>query len=202
MWVQLVAKPLVGAGIGWFTNHLAIRMLFRPRRVWRVLGLTVQGVVPRRRGEIAERVAEAVERELLSHDDIREALLDPGYQGALRTRVEEHLRDYLGEKVAGSPRLVRALVSHDLIEKLARGGAQEVMRRLPSLIDGAANELEARLDIRKVVRLKIDAFDLDELEALVRELAHRELRFIEVLGGIVGFIVGAIFAVVEHLLAA
>ena len=41
MWWKLVAMPLVGGAIGWVTNFLAIRMLFRPRLPRRVLGLTV-----------------------------------------------------------------------------------------------------------------------------------------------------------------
>jgi uncharacterized membrane protein YheB (UPF0754 family) len=193
----LVAKPLIGAGIGWFTNWLAIHMLFRPRRARRILGLTVQGVVPRRRGEIARGLASAFERELFSHEDIRAALENPEYQEALRQSIQAHLHQYLTEKVEASPRLVRALVGEGLVERLAAGGAQEVMRRLPGLLEDAARELEARCDIRQVVRAKIEALDPGRLEALVCELSRRELRFIEILGGVVGFLVGAAFAVVE-----
>ncbi|MFP4058398.1 MAG: DUF445 domain-containing protein [Candidatus Brocadiia bacterium] len=201
MWLQLLAKPLAGAAIGWFTNYLAIRMLFRPREPRRVAGLTFQGVIPRRRGELAARVAEAIERELLSHEDIQAALLDPAFQEALRLRIEAGLREYLTGRLGSSARLVRALVSPELVDRLARGGAEEAMRRLPSVIGYAAQELEAHLDIRAVVRSKMEAFDLERLESLVREIAHRELRFIEVLGGVVGFVVGAALAAIEHLLA-
>jgi uncharacterized membrane protein YheB (UPF0754 family) len=200
MWLPLLAKPVVGAAIGWFTNFLAIRMLFRPQRPLRLLGMTLQGVVPRRRQEIAARVAETVERELVSHDDIRDVLLDIEYQRALRRRIEEHVRDYLDDKLAGTPKVVQKLVSNGLVDRIASGAAGEVMERLPALIDGAADELRSRLDIREVIQAKIDAFDLDQMEALVQELARKELRFIEILGGIVGFLVGAAFALLEHAL--
>jgi len=196
----LVAKPLVGAGIGWFTNWLAIRMLFRPRQALRVLGLTIQGVIPRRRSEIAERLAQAFERELLSHEDVKGALQDPAYQEALRTHIEDHVRDYLSEKVAASNRVVRTLIGGGLVRRLASGITDAAMSQMPSLIDRAAQELEARFDIREVVRAKVEALDLERLEALVVELSRSELRFIEVLGGIVGFVVGAAFAAAEFLL--
>jgi len=198
MWLPLLAKPLVGAAIGWFTNYLAIRMLFRPQKQVRLLGMTLQGVVPRRRQEIAARVAETVERELVSHDDIRDVLLDINYQQALRHRIEGHVRDYLDEKIAGTPKVVRALIGDGLVDKLARGAADEVMERMPALLDGAASELESRFDIRSLIQAKIDGFDLDQIEALVQELARKELRFIEVLGGIVGFVVGGAFALLEQ----
>ena len=201
MWWQLVTMPLIGGAIGWLTNWLAIRMLFRPRRPWRVLGMTVQGVVPQRRDELARRVADAIERDLFSHEDIRQAVLHPDYQEALRGRLEGHVRDYLGEKLAATPRLVQKVVGGRFVDKLARGISDDVMLTVPDLIDGAARDLEARFDIGQVIREKIDAFDLDRLETLVLEIAHRELRFIEILGGIVGALVGALFAVVERLLA-
>lgn len=197
MWLRLIAMPIVGGAIGWLTNWLAIRMLFRPRRPWRGPGLVVQGVIPRRREELAERVADAIERDLFSHDDIREAVLDPEYQAALRARVEDHMRDYVGEKLAQTPSLVRKMVGRRFVDKLARGAADEVMRYVPDLLEGAARDLESRFDIRTVIRQKIDAFDLERLEALVLGIAHRELRFIEILGGVVGALVGLVFAAVE-----
>ena len=199
MWWQFVTMPVVGGAIGWFTNHLAIRMLFRPRRPWRVLGLTVQGVIPRQQAELARRVAEAIERDLFSHDDIRQAVLHPDYQDALRTRLEDHLHDYMAEKVAATPRLLQAVLTSAVIDKLARGVATEAMGYVPALLDGAAADLEARFDIREVIRAKIEAFDLDRLEAMVREIARRELRFIEVLGGVLGALIGLAFAIVERL---
>lgn len=201
MWWQFVTMPVGGALIGWLTNRLAIRMLFRPRRPWRFLGLTVQGLLPRRRVELADRVAEAIEREFLSLDDIRATLRDPEYRKALGERVEGWLRELFSEKLANGPRLLRAVVGDGLVDRLAAGAAQEVIRHLPSLIEGALGEFERRFDVRQVVRSNIEAFDLGRLEDIVLQLARRELRFIEVLGGVIGFTIGLLLVVVEHLLA-
>ncbi len=201
MWWQFVTMPVGGALIGWLTNRLAIRMLFRPRRPWRFLGLTVQGLLPRRRVELADRVAEAIEREFLSLDDIRATLRDPEYRKALGERVEGWLRELFSEKLANGPRLLRAVVGDGLVDRLAAGAAQEVIRHLPGLIEGALGEFERRFDVRQVVRSNIEAFDLGRLEDIVLQLARRELRFIEVLGGVIGFTIGLLLVVVEHLLA-
>ncbi len=201
MWWQFVTIPVGGALIGWLTNRLAIRMLFRPRRPWRFLGLTVQGLLPRRRVELADRVAEAIEREFLSLDDIRATLRDPEYRKALGERVEGWLRELFSEKLANGPRLLRAVVGDGLVDRLAAGAAQEVIRHLPGLIEGALGEFERRFDVRQVVRSNIEAFDLGRLEDIVLQLARRELRFIEVLGGVIGFAIGLLLIVAEHLLA-
>ena len=201
MWWKLIAMPLVGGAIGWVTNWLAIRMLFRPRQPWRVLGFRVQGVIPQRRDELARRVANAIERDLFSHDDIRQAVRDPEYQAALRARLEGHVRRYLGEKAAAMPGIVQRVLGERLLDNLARSLADDVMLYVPQLIEDAAGDFEERFDIRAVIREKIDAFDLDRLEGLVLDIARREFRFIEILGGVVGALVGLVFAAIEIALA-
>ena len=46
--------------------------------------------------------------------------------------------------------------------------------------------------VRRIVEEKIHAFDLDQLESIVRKLAHREFRSIEILGAVIGFVVGLV----------
>lgn len=77
-WVESAAQlapylvpPLVGAVIGYVTNSIAIRMLFRPLRPWRLFGLRIPftpGIIPRRREELAHSIARMVSRQLLTPD--------------------------------------------------------------------------------------------------------------------------------------
>jgi uncharacterized membrane protein YheB (UPF0754 family) len=200
MWLPWITMPVVGGAIGWFTNRLAIRMLFRPRRPLRLFGFTIQGLIPRRRGQLAARVAEAVEREFISHDDIKAVVQDPAYQTALGERLKERLREYLREKLWNGPRLLQAVVSEGLVERVAAAATHEVMKRLPDFVEGAVGEFEQRFDIQAVVQAKVEASELDRLEGMVLELARTELRFIEVLGGVIGCVVGLGFALAESLL--
>ena len=62
---RLLIIPFIGAGIGWITNVVAIRMLFRPKEPIKVGGITLQGVLPKRQKELAKAIALAVEKELL-----------------------------------------------------------------------------------------------------------------------------------------
>ena len=200
MWWQFITMPVGGGVIGWFTNHLAVRMLFRPREARRVLGVTFQGLIPRRRSELAAHVADAVESEFLSHEDIEAILRDPGYQEAFGKLIELAIHEALLEKFSACPRVLRAVIGEGLVDRVAAGATQEVTQRLPHLIEGAISELEKRLDIRELITAKINAFDLDRLEAIVLRIASTELRFIEVLGGVVGAVVGVAMAALQCLL--
>jgi len=101
--ISLCAPPLVGAFIGYMTNHVAIRMLFRPLRPWRILGLRVPltpGVIPAKRQDLAQNIGEMVGTHLLTSEDIKRALDQAGFQQELRqliaAKVEKTLRQDLG----------------------------------------------------------------------------------------------------------
>ena len=53
-----IVFPLVGALIGYATNWLAVKMLFRPRQPWGAGVLKFQGVVPRRQEALADSISE------------------------------------------------------------------------------------------------------------------------------------------------
>jgi uncharacterized membrane protein YheB (UPF0754 family) len=83
-----VLPPLLGAVIGFLTNALAIRMLFRPLRPWRFLGIPIPltpGIIPRRRGELAENIGTMVARELLTTEVFAGRFEDPHFGRSLQT---------------------------------------------------------------------------------------------------------------------
>ena len=72
VWLYL-APPLVGAVIGYFTNDIAIRMLFRPYKAkylgkWRIP--FTPGVIPRNQARLAQRVADSITGSLLTPDEL------------------------------------------------------------------------------------------------------------------------------------
>ena len=86
-----ILPPIVGALIGYVTNVVAVRMLFRPLREIRVHGLRLPftpGILPKERHKLAESIGRMVEQELLTPGVIRERLA--------RTEVREKLKSTLG----------------------------------------------------------------------------------------------------------
>lgn len=86
-----LAPPVIGAAIGFITNDVAIRMLFRPLREYRILGIRVPftpGIIPRRRRELAEAMGRMVSQELLTADALVAHLRE--------ARVQESVRLWVG----------------------------------------------------------------------------------------------------------
>lgn len=92
----------MGAVIGYATNYVAIRMLFRPLRQKRVLGVPVPltpGVIPRQRRQLARNIAGVVARELLTADAIRVHLQRPDFSARLREPLGAITAELLGMPV-------------------------------------------------------------------------------------------------------
>jgi len=86
-----ILPPIVGAFIGYSTNVVAIRMLFRPLRKIRLFGLRLPftpGILPKERHKLADSIGRMVEQELLTPGVIRERLA--------KTEVREQFKNTLG----------------------------------------------------------------------------------------------------------
>ena len=68
-WV-LFLLPIIAATIGWFTNFIAVKMLFHPRKPLKIGFITMHGIFPKRQLEIANSVGRMVANDLLSSKDI------------------------------------------------------------------------------------------------------------------------------------
>ncbi len=106
-----IAPPLVGAFIGYMTNHIAIRMLFRPLRPWRLFGIRVPltpGVIPSRRRQLADNIGEMVGAHLLTSADIQQGIQDAGFQTELSRLIESRVETVMDRELGPLPELVPA----------------------------------------------------------------------------------------------
>lgn len=85
-----VLPPLIGACIGYITNAIAIRMLFRPLEQKRVFGIRVPltpGIIPRQRGQLAESIGRMVSERLLTEEVLRSKVESADFRSGLNRRI-------------------------------------------------------------------------------------------------------------------
>ena len=76
--MEILAGPLIGAVIGYFTNYLAVKMLFRPLKPVKIGGRTLPftpGIIPKGKARLAKALGKVVGEKLLTREDIRKMLL-------------------------------------------------------------------------------------------------------------------------------
>jgi len=85
-----IVPPVVGAVIGYVTNDIAIKMLFRPLAEKRILGVRIPftpGILPRQRKKLAQNIGSMVSRELLTDAIVRDRLRSPEFRVMLERSV-------------------------------------------------------------------------------------------------------------------
>jgi uncharacterized membrane protein YheB (UPF0754 family) len=191
MWVYFL-MPLVTAGIGWLTNWLAIKMLFLPLDPVKLFpGVKLQGLIPRRQGDLARQVAEIIERELINQHMIREAVESVGVGDMVEEKVRGLIREKLVKKLQAIP-MLGSFLNDDSIAGLESYVVQELRGMSENLAVDFADQVEGRLQVRHLVQERIESFDLLKLKRIVESVAAKEFKTIELVGAILGGLIGVL----------
>ena len=187
--LRLLLMVIIGGLIGYITNKVAIKMLFRPVNPVRILFFTFQGVFPKRKDEMARSLADTIEKELLSTDTIIAKLLNEENI----SKMKEYLKTTLASKIADVVPPMAKMFLGDGIETMINNFIEkDGDQMIDDIISKLKEQADEQLDIYEMVKERIDALDFVEFEKIIFGLMNRELRHIEVIGLILGSIIGLI----------
>nr|WP_294904312.1 DUF445 family protein [uncultured Lacibacter sp.] len=186
----LVLIPVISAFIGWVTNWVAIKMLFHPRNPVNVLGIRIQGIFPKRQEQFAEKLGRLVGQELLSFNDIEEKISSPENLKKVLPMVETHIDTFLRVKLSNSMPMIAMFIGDKTIEKLKGVFMEELEELFPQLMKNYSGTLKQQLDLEQIVSEKVKAFSSDKLESILYQVMAKEFRFVEIIGAVLGFLIG------------
>jgi uncharacterized membrane protein YheB (UPF0754 family) len=191
--------PVITGLIGWFTNWLAIKMLFKPRKPFWVLGFNFQGLVPKRQAELAIQTAEIIEKELLHQHLITQAVQGVNIEPMIEESVSRLIEDKLAANLKQIP-MLGALINPTTINAIKEIAVKEMLIESKQIIDKFATDIEQRFDVKSIVQSKVEEFDLDKLEKIVKSVSQKEFKMIEFVGALLGFLIGFVQLIVFKLL--
>lgn len=214
----------IGGFIGWITNFIAIKALFRPYEKKKFLGIEWQGLVPNRRKELANNLGNMVEGELINIPELINKVKKEDVDSFIEQQVDNHrddiadtIRGYVEGFIKRNQSLVDKVESvgkvfgfnlqqrkEEGIKELAESASKEIKTKAksvaPKLIATITDEIVKNISIHDITEEKINEMDLKNLEAMVHRIANREMKMIEYFGGILGGIVGAIQWTIQYFL--
>lgn len=186
---SLALIPVFSGLIGWLTNKVAIKMLFHPRKAWRFPGFVVQGLLPRRQHEFGRSVGRIVEREFLTRERLGELIDSVDLDPHLNDLARHLVHDRLGERLKTVP-IIGGMINERTLAQIESLLRDEMKRQAKPMLGKLTGEIQEKIDVAGIVEERIAAYDVDELERVATEFAAKEFRAIEILGGVLGFLVG------------
>ncbi len=180
--------PVIGCLIGYSTNYIAVKMLFRPHKPIGIGPFKIQGLLPKRRNDISKSIAATVEDELISMKDLTKVLealdLGPGIDKMVDGFFESS--EYNGKsEILGRINTTINAYLHSRVKKSVNANKDE-------LISEFIHEIEKNVDFKDIIVKNIESYDLDQLENIVLRVSSKELGYITIIGGVLGFLVGLI----------
>lgn len=160
MELSYIIAPLLGGVIGYITNDIAIRMLFRPHKAKYVFGIHIPftpGIIPKEKGRIAEAVGGVISENLMNKEVLERYLLSEDMIGKVRSAVEEFIATQQRNNETVSQFLGHYL-SKEEIDTISQNINQSITKQTyEKLADSSVGEKVAHIAIDHVAqKLTID----------------------------------------------
>ncbi|HSU24468.1 MAG TPA: DUF445 family protein, partial [Pyrinomonadaceae bacterium] len=178
IWVQITLLILFATFHGYAGAWLAVRMLFRPRQPFKLLGITLfpQGMIPRHRDRLANAIGKAVGEELVSQETIMDELLGKDF---LRKKIRGVIDSYTEEFLSQSyPSLIEALPAKMRAPVLE--GIAALQLKVAAHIESVLKSEESVETIRGFVERRVDEVLSRRLSSVVNdESFEKVIGFLE-----------------------
>ena len=189
---QLLVMVLISGAIGWITNWVAIKMLFRPHKEINFGLFKIQGLIPKRKAEIGTGIASIIQNELISVKDVISNIDREEFSKRLNSLIDDVLDKNLKKKVKEKFPLLQVFFSDKVAKDVGNTIKDIVMENQEKIFEIFSNYAEENIDFEIIISDKISNFSLDKLEEIITLLAKKELKHIEVIGAILGMLIGAV----------
>lgn len=192
MLVKALLLIVIGSMIGWITNYIAIKMLFRPYREINLIFFKIQGLIPKRRHEIGITLADTIQNELISLEDITKKLENADLDVEMEKVIDSILEKKLASEITTRFPMIAMFLNESALNKIKDAIKESIMENKEQIIEMLFETLEKNVDFKEIIVEKVDAFSLEELERITFSLAKKELKHIEIIGAILGGIIGVV----------
>jgi uncharacterized membrane protein YheB (UPF0754 family) len=183
--------PVFGLFTGWFTDWLALKMIFQPKEPVRYLGIFEwQGLFIKRREEVAAQYGALIAQEILTPRNIMDAILRGPLSDRLFGMVQKQVRRVVDEQAGLAKPLVVFAVGTARYQEMKEVVARKVMERLPDTMRHIEKYAGDAMDIRNTLVSKMQQLTNDEFEGILRPAFRQDEWKLIAVGAVLGFLVG------------
>ena len=180
-YLKIIIPILVGALIGYCTNYIAIKMLFRPQKPIYVFGKKLPftpGVIPKNKSRIAAAVGNAVGQNLFTNQDIVNAIIESGLKNNLSEKImdtafntDSSIKDYIDKYYSK-----KSSENDDLIQTELSKEVDYDASDYDDVIIEETDYDKIKNKVSDVITSKIlGAFEKIDLNAMVSQIASKTL---------------------------
>jgi uncharacterized membrane protein YheB (UPF0754 family) len=193
-WLLLV--PISSAFSGWLVVWLYLKLVFHPAKPLNFAGIHIQGLLPANQNQIASQLGKLVATSFFSMKEIQDKISKPENFQKIMPLVEEHIDDFLRNKLKKEMPIVSMFIGDKTISSLKAVFLKELEELFPQVMLKYSTGLSSEFNIEKIVTDRINSLSLVTVEHSIRSKFHKELGLAQLMAALLGLIVGTFTSVI------
>jgi uncharacterized membrane protein YheB (UPF0754 family) len=202
LWVAFhepLIMPAFGLMVGWFTDWLALKLIFNPKRPIKIFGYTLQGLFLKRRKEVAADYGALIADELITAHKVIEAIVHGPLSDRVFNMVSKQVQAALDRTVGPARPLMSVTIGTARYQRIKNTISEKVIERLPETMTYVEDYARESMDVRNLLIEKMQQLDELQFEALIRPAFEQDEWILITVGALLGFFMGEAQALVlEH----
>ena len=189
-WLFLI--PISSAFSCWLIIKLFFVILFRPYKSKSIAGFKIQGILPAKQSAFAAKTGKLVAEQFFSMKAIEEKITDPANLQKILPSIEEHIDDFLRNKLKKEMPFIGMFIGDKTINSLKKVFITELEILFPKIMSSYVSNLANGLNIEQLVVQKITSVSVHEIETMFRKNLSKELRLAGLICTLIGTFTGLI----------
>ncbi len=182
--------PLAGAGVGYLTNYIAIKMIFSPVHERKIGPLRIQGLFIKRQEESVETYAAIVAREVMTVENVARHLLYGPKSDRTRKMIRDSLRPEVDRSVGLAEPLVRAIAGDERYEAIKYSMSTEPVDYAYDLLKDRQLNEERSVRMEQLIAEEMKKLPPEEYVKMLRPAFEEDEWLLIAVGAVLGFVAG------------
>ncbi|HUM51267.1 MAG TPA: DUF445 family protein [Chitinophagales bacterium] len=192
--------PIFGLFTGWFTDWLALKMIFDPKEEKKYLGIFKwQGLFFKRQKEVASAYGALIAKEVLTPSNMIESILKGKLSDNLFTMIQQNVQKMVDEQAGVLKPVVVFAVGSAKYKNMKEAITERMVEQLPAALKHMEKYAEDAMDIQNTLVTKMQELTPEEFEGVLRPAFKQDEWILITVGAVLGFMVGELqVLLMEH----
>lgn len=189
---ELWVLPVAGFLVGWVTNWLALKVIFRPLTPHKFGCITIHGLFLKRQMEVSETFARVNCVEILHTKAIWERILTGPLSKNFFAMLRAHSILFTEKLVGGMKPFAVSAMGSQKFSEMKEEIAKQIANNLPSIMPHSYQYTTDALDMENTIREKMQQLSYAEFEGVLHPAFEEDEILLILVGGVLGAMAGAV----------
>ena len=185
--------PVGGLVVGYLTNFLALKLIFRPVHPVKIGPIVIQGLFMKRQDEVSKEYAKILATELLTSEQIFEFIVRTNGMDVLAELCRKHVKNIVDTTTGSTRKMVLKLaIGNSKYEKMKALAAEMFVHALPSSIITMFDYADRSLQIGETLENKLKSLSKLDFEDVLHPIFQEDEHILILVGAVLGAVAGVI----------